>query len=263
MLALRDLQFGFRNAVLQRDAGLLLSVVEGAGVAPAGRIAVYRSNVFHNYTEALRAVYPVVERLVGEDFFAGAARKYIVAYPSTSGDIQDYGQRFGEFLESFAPAASLPYLGEVARLEWLWHECFHGAEHAPLSLERLGDIAEESLDMLSFTLHPACRLLASRYPIGKIWSVNQPDWQGATDVDIEADGAARLLLRRDGFAVSIEPLGEGEFEFMLALAHGEPLIRACERTHLLAPRLEIGTLLRRLVANCVLVDFAIADSNDL
>lgn len=259
MLALHELQFAFADALVHRDADALASVVAGDGVSPARRIDVYRSNLFHNYSEALRAVYPVVERLVGEDFFAATARKYIVAHRSTSGDLHDYGQAFGEFLDGFAPARALPYLGDVARLEWLWHECFHGAEHPPLSLERLERVADQSLVSLRFRLHPACRLLASRYPVGKIWSVNQPDWQGASDVDLDYHGQARLLLRRDGFAVSIESLEASEFEMLLALANNEPLVRACERARAVDPDFALAVFLQRLVRGGVLVDFDIPD----
>lgn len=256
MLALRELQRAFRDSLVLGHSMAALSVVVGAGVSPARRIDVYRNNVFHNYTEALRAVYPVVERLVGEAFFAGAARKYIVAYPSASGDLHDYGLAFGAFLDAFPPAATLPYLGDVARLEWLWHECFHGAEHSPLSLERLGRIADEAVDSLRFRLHPACRLLASRYPVGKIWAVNQAEWPAATDVDLHKDGAARLLLRRDGFAIVIESLSEAEFELLRSLANGEPLVCGCERAGATDTGFELGPFLKRLVEAGVLVDFS-------
>lgn len=260
MLALRELQFAFCDALLHGEVGAILSCVRARGVAPARRIAVYRNNVFNNYSEAMRAVYPVVECLVGEDFFAGAARKYIVAHPSSSGDLHDFGHRFGEFLDSFAPAAALPYLGDVARLEWFWHECFHAAEHPPLSLERLGSVPNESLDALRFKIHPACRLLASRYPVGKIWSVNQPDWQGARNVDLEADGGARLLIRRDAYAVVIEQLGDGEFEMLLTLARGEPLAWACELAAAVDASFELGPFLRRQVESGAIVDFTISPS---
>lgn len=256
MLALRDLQFAFRDALLHGDTGAMVLSVRASGVAPARRVDVYRNNVFHNYSEALRAVYPVVERLVGQAFFAGAAREYILAHSSVSGDLHDFGHEFGEFLDSFPPAETLPYLGDVARLEWFWHESFHASEHPPLSLERLGSVASESLDSLRLVLHPACRLLASRYPVGKIWQVSQPDWPAAKDVDLEADGGANLLIRRDGFAVVIEPLADGEFEMLRAIASREPLVRACEIANAADPEFELGSFLRRMVDSGAIVDFA-------
>ncbi len=259
MLGLRELQSAFRAALLHGEADAIRPLVRAGSVAPARRIAVYRNNVMHNYCEALRAVYPVVERLVGEAFFAAAGRKYIVAHPSRSGDLHDYGQELGNFLDGFEPAASLPYLGDVARLEWLWHECFHAAEHPPLALERLAGVASESLDALRMHLHPACRLLASRYPVGRIWSVNQPDWSAPTNVDLVADGDARLLLRRDGFTVVIESLCAGEFEMLRALARGESLLGACEQALAVEPKFELGSILPGLVERCVLVDFDLVE----
>lgn len=255
MLALRELQSAFRQAIFHGGDDVLLAYVQGSGVAPARRVAVYRGNVLHNYSEALRAVYPVVERLVGEAFFVGAGREYIVTHPSRSGDLHDYGDKFGEFLDSFEHAAILPYLGDVARLEWLWHECFHAAEQPPLSLQRLAGVANDSLDTLCLHLHPACRLLASRYPVSKIWFVNQPDWHGAKDVDLNTDGDSRLLLRRDGFAVVIEDLGVGEFEMLLALARGEPLVGACTKAGAADRGCDPVSFLQRMLGYGVLVGF--------
>ena len=258
MLALRELQAGFRDALLNRSEEGVLHCVRSNGVAPSRRLAAYRNNVFHNYCEALRAVYPVVERLVGEDFLSAAAACYIATHPSISGDLHDYGRDFGAFLEGFGPAAALPYLGDVARLEWLWHECFHAAEHPPLSLQALAAVAEESPDALRFRLHPACRFLASPYPVGKIWSVNQPEWAGDRCVDIEADGCARLLLRRDGFAVVIESLGDGDFAMLLALRDGTALGPACERACAADAQFDLSAFLQRQVQSRVIVDFAVS-----
>ncbi len=259
MLALRELQSGFRVALLHGETDAILLAVRAAGVAPSRRVATYRNNLMHNYCEALRAVYPVIERLVGEAFFAAAARQYIVTHPSRSGDLHDFGHELGGFLDGFEPAAALPYLGDVARLEWLWHECFHSAEHSPLALDRLAGVATDSLDALRMHLHPACRLLASPYPVGKIWSVNQPDWSAPTNVDLATDGAARLLLRRNNFAVVIESLGEGEFELLCALSRGEPLLRACEQALAAEPDFDFGSILPGLVERCVLVDFDVVE----
>lgn len=259
MLALRELQSGFRAALLHGNADAILPAVRATGVSPSRRVAVYRNNLMHNYCEALRAVYPVVERLVGDAFFAAAARKYIVTHASRSGDLHDYGGEFGVFLDGFEPASALRYLGDVARLEWLWHECFHAAEHSPLPLDRLAGVATDSLDALRMHLHPACRLLASPYPVGKIWAVNQPDWFAPAEVDLASDDAARLLLRRDGFAVVIESLGAGEFGLLRALSRGEPLLGACEQALAAEPDFDLGSVLPGLVERCVLVNFDVLD----
>src|SRR5512134_2655165 len=137
-------------------------------MVPGARLAIYRNNVVHNYCEALRAVFPVVERLVGEEFFGHAARRYALACPSRSGDIQAFGESFPEFLAALPGAAGLPYLRDTARLEWLVHEAFHAAEHPGVDLELLAGVPAERYPELRFALHPSCRLLASPYPVHRI-----------------------------------------------------------------------------------------------
>src|SRR2546423_667622 len=75
---------------------------------------VYRRNVLANLRGALAATYPVVARLVGSAFFDEAARRYALACPSASGDLNDYGASFADFLERYEQARSLAYLPDVA-----------------------------------------------------------------------------------------------------------------------------------------------------
>jgi hypothetical protein len=96
MSKLRELQLDFVDAVLARnDQAIAAHLSVHAGTAES-RLAIYRSNTYSNLRAALRDVYPVIVRLVGDDFFAHAASAFIRAHPSTSGDLNDYGDGFGE-----------------------------------------------------------------------------------------------------------------------------------------------------------------------
>ena len=69
----------------------------------------------------------MVEKLVGEGFFRYAASQFIRQYPSKSGDLNEFGYEFPEFLETFEPAAKLNYLPDVARLELAYHEAYYAS----------------------------------------------------------------------------------------------------------------------------------------
>ena len=94
----------------------------------AERLAIYRRAVFANYRNALGATYPVVKKLVGEPFFHAAVDAFVLAHPSVSGDLNVYGGEFGAFLAGYGPAAALPYLPDVARLEWAMDEASRAAD---------------------------------------------------------------------------------------------------------------------------------------
>jgi hypothetical protein len=256
MPSLREFQTAFRDGIFGTADNQATAFIRADGAAPEDRLAIYRNNIFHNYHEALRAVYPVVERLVGEEFFRRAAHEYILRHPSFSNDVHCYGGQLGVFLAGFAPARDLLYLADVARLEWLWHECFHGAEHGPLAIERLAGVPESSYEALHFDLHPACRLLASPYPVHRIWEVNQPEYEGEPAVDLAA-GGVRLLLRRDAGGIILETLSVGDDAMLRALGEGSAVGEAARRAVAADSGFDLGQFLRHCVTNCVLVDFRV------
>ncbi|MFC0402358.1 DNA-binding domain-containing protein [Paraburkholderia rhizosphaerae] len=254
MHSLHDLQAAFARAVLEQDpSGIDWTV---CGDDRQDRLAVYIGNTHHNLREALRAVYPVVDRLVGEPFFDYAANRYIRDHPSQSGDIQRFGDSFPAFLDHFPPVASLSYLADTATLEWLVHEVFHAADHAPLPLSELSSLASAKCSTLRFRLHPACRLLASPFPVLRIWQVNQPGSQSDESIDASA-GGDRLLVQRAGFAVNIQALAAGEFAMLQALREGQTVDDAYELALRQAPAFALGEFIERRILDSTIVGFAL------
>lgn len=255
MPSLPELQAAFAAALVEGSDAALLAHVVADRIAPAERLAVYRNNLRHNFREALRAVYPVVERLVGPAFFDHAADRYTGAHPSTSGDIHAFGARFADFLGAFAPAAGLPYLPDVARLEWAMHEVFHAVAPPPFPLERLAAVPPAAHGALRFTLSPTSRLLASPWPIHRVWALNQPEAVWDASFDLHAGGVA-LLVRRSGFALELEPLPAAEFAMLARLARGQPLGAALAAVHRSAPEFDLGVFLQRHLLTATLCDFS-------
>jgi hypothetical protein len=253
-MLLHDLQAAFAAAVSGNDNGSLASHILSGGVDQEQRLAVYRNNMRHNFREALRAVYPVVERLVGERFFNHAADRYMAIYPSLSGDIHRFGGSFPEFLSGFPAAAQLAYLPDTARLEWAMHEVFHASDHAPLALDELGQLPQASYADLRFTLHPACRLLSSPFPVHRIWELNQPsrEWEGT--VDIGGEGAL-LLIRRRGFEVEVMSLEAAEFAMLRALSEGYAVGAAYESALRADEGFELARFILRHVVQQTIVGF--------
>lgn len=148
-----------QSVLAQAQTGFIERIVT-TGLSRGRHLAIYRNNVFSNFREVLRAVYPVVERLVGESFFNYAADRFIRLYPSTSGGLHRFGGDFAEFLASFPPAADLVYLPDTARLEWLGLGSFViEALRNRLALEHLYQVSA-LYPLLALILNP--RLLSSR-----------------------------------------------------------------------------------------------------
>lgn len=259
MLSLPELQNAFAHALIERDGQALAGWIRsGHGLDAEARIDVYRTNVFGNYRMALREVYPVVLALVGGAFFNRAAEDYVLHHASRSGDLNDFGGAFGDFLAGWVPAAQLVYLPDVARLEWAIERVFHAADAPPLDLHALGKVPQPALPKLRFKLHPASRIVRSLYPILRIWRVNQPGFSGDQAVHLDAGGEDLLVIRR-GTAVDIERLSPGELALIEALAAGLPLGQAHASVQEAEAGLDLAALLQRHILGGTLIAFRAHD----
>ncbi|SMY09474.1 HvfC/BufC N-terminal domain-containing protein [Flavimaricola marinus] len=161
---------------------------------PAGkRFDVYRNNVNASLIEALEQGFPVIYKLVGRDFFRAMAAVYLRAHPPTSPLMMHYGAEMAGFLETFPPAAALPYLPDIARLECAIRRAYHAADATPIAGTALAEVAPDALPQVRFRFAPAVQIIASAYPIHGIWRANS-DAGGPAPV---AEAQAVLVARPD------------------------------------------------------------------
>lgn len=190
------------------------------GRAGAPGMDVYRGNVFGNWSLALSGAYPIVRKIVGEEFFRGLAREYARSHPSASGDLNEYGTQLAAFVSDFPHTRDLPYLPDVARMEWLAHRAYYAADAAAFSLDAVGELSRP-------TLTPACALLTSEWPLSRIWTVHQDDYEGEIEVDLGA-GAERILVHRPKWRAQVRSLAPGDYRFLDMARCGATLGEALE-----------------------------------
>ena len=171
--SLERLQADFSAALLEPAA---LPALSDALLdrATGDRLALYRGNIATACQHALALAYPVVRALVGAVFFAELAIDYARQYPSVSGDLNRFGASLAAFVATSPQAQALPYLGDVAALEWAVHLAQRAADAKRLSSERVAALRPEQLLAARFELHPSCSWQTSPYPIASIWLAHQP-----------------------------------------------------------------------------------------
>lgn len=249
MSSLRELQQAFADGLLATDGRAPACALAGDGAA---RFAIYRRAMFANYHNALAATYPAVQRLLGASRFRAATGAYVRAHPSRGGDLNVYGDTFGDFLDEGAAELGLPYLPDVARLEWAIDEASRATDfdRAPEALlAALSGVPASRLPSVRLRLAPSCRLLESIYPVLRIW--RDDDAEPAPDASARAANSAdRLLVRRDGSgAVIVERLGPGEFAWLATLHAGRTLAAAIDAAQLSDPGFELGAALHAHIGN--------------
>ena len=251
-----DLQARFAAALGDRAAiSAATPQFEGEATTVERRIALYRGNVLAARTKALQAAYPVLAKIVGEEFFAGLAREYMQAHPSTSGDLNGFGAELGSFLAGFAPAAELPYLPDVARMEWALHSAHYAADHPPFDLARFAAVPTDKHAGLRFDFHPAVTLLQSDYPLARIWQVHQDDYSGEFSVDFDG-GPYFVVVQRPRWRAEARDIDAAGFAFLHELKRGESLGAAVEAAFAQRPDFDLGGALQDALAQHLLIDCA-------
>lgn len=251
MPAFADTLEAFAQAVVA--GGALPPGATAPRYAPDAALAAYRNNYRGNLQQALAGTYPVIMQVVGEAFFRPLAARFIDAHPSRSGNLHDYGAALGPFLEDFAPARSLPYLPDLARLEWACHRAWFAPDAASPDWARLATLPPESCDGLVFPLHPAAALLASAHPVGAIWHAHQPGAPADFHIDLD-QGPCHLLVHREGLVVAATALDPAEHAWLSRIALGLTLTGATAGTLADHPDFNPSTLLPLLQTPGVLAD---------
>ena len=249
-LSLSEFQDQFISQLYGNGQGTLPNISEQTG------FGVYRNTVIKAAVDALRANFPTIERLVGHQWFQAAAIRYAKQSPPSDPRLLFYGAEFPDFLDTFEQANTLPYLGDVARLDLLWIAVHSATEESGFDIGTFGNLDEQTL--LSTRLKPkqsARWIWCASHPAYTLWDVNRAQSEVPTSLDWQGEGA---LLTRNAGQVIWRPLSVGGCAFLDGCAARLPLGRAAELALDKEPDLDLNTLLVHLItANT----FAAAESN--
>lgn len=237
-------QAEFLSALLDAECPAPDGVLGPSGRPAGKRFDVYRNNVVVSLTEALETGFPVVRKLVGDAFFGAMAGVFLRAHPPSSPVLSRYGEALPGFLKSFPPAASLPYLPDVARLELALRHAYHAADPTPFDAEALSNLPPDELMSATLSLAPAVQVVASPWPIHGIWRAN-------TDADAPPPGAGAqtVLVTRPGFDPVATVLDPAAAVFVEALLAGSGLGAAAETANETDPAFDLSQILGLLLAH--------------
>lgn len=212
----------FTKALLDPEQPCPPGLTTWNGSDPARRFAVYRNNVIVSLVDALVDTFAVTQELVGETFFRAMARVFAYASPPTSRLLAFYGETFPDFIERFPPAAGVPYLADVARLEFLRVCAYHAADVTPVRTEDIATVLanEENLPHLNLAIHPSVGVLDSTAAVVSLWAAHQ----GLCNLDaVVPDVPETALVLRDGLDVEVMEIPRASGVFIEALKRGETL----------------------------------------
>ncbi|MEM8571435.1 MAG: DNA-binding domain-containing protein [Pseudomonadota bacterium] len=215
----KTLEASLAEALLAPDAP------DPKAVKTARRFAVYRNNVAVGLIDALAATYPACLALVGEVFFRAAAREFALSHPPRSPILIEWGGDFPDWISAFPPAAGVPYLGDVARLEWAWNRAYNSAEAAPIDISELAAVSPERVSECRLQFHPSFTVVASNYPVVSLWA-QTTERVPKTELDLSRPETALIVRPQD--VVDVRQVDPGTAAFLQCLATGGTIAEAAE-----------------------------------
>lgn len=224
---------------------------------PTPRFAVYRNNIVVSLVDALAATFGVCSELVGETFFRSMARVFVAAHPPRSRVLTFYGREFPAFIETFAPAASVPFLADVARLEILRLEAFHAADVAPLGAEEIAGVLSDParLPGLRIDAHPSVAVLQSRFAVFSLWA-------GLALDRVDPIQPQSVLVVRAGLDVQCVSVEPATGVFIDRFIHGATLAQAQQDALASEPDFDLVTALTVLLRWQIITNLCPGDHHE-
>lgn len=242
MLPLDDLQRLFCNALRtpDRPSPVLLGELLDDGLAEQ-RFNIYRNNFVVLNGDALGEMYPVIQQLVGEEAFRFLATRYVREFPPPERTLLLYGEQFAGFLAGLPELAALPYLADVAQLEFAWTDAYHAPDARPLSQRQVSAILPDAFSRVRLRPHPGLHCIRSPYPLFRIWQSNQPD---SPEERISLDqGSCNVLVTRPEVEVQVREIPDAEALLLLELKRGATLESAFEAARRIDSDLDLASYL--------------------
>ncbi|MBG0796568.1 putative DNA-binding domain-containing protein [Methylocystis sp. L43] len=248
-------QSAFVRALLDPELPPPNGVEASHGFAPERRFAIYRNNVCVGLVDALAERFPICLQLVGDEFFRAMAQCYVRERLPRTPMLFEYGDAFATFVSDFEPARALPYLPDVARLEYAVGQAYHAADAAPLPLELIRALPLDRLESATAVLHPSTHVVASAYPIVSIWRRHMSDDE-MTPVELEHSEEA--LVTRPELAINVSTLPCGGSAFVDVLRNGRTFGEAMNAATAVAADFKLTDCLRELILTGAFVALSVA-----
>ncbi|MCF6318176.1 MAG: DNA-binding domain-containing protein [Proteobacteria bacterium] len=217
-----------------------LSLFEDNHISVIDRLKVYHNNVVGSLSDALHMTFPLIEKLVGKDFFKAMSSEFIFDNPPKGASLYQYGAGFDHFIKEYEAAKSLPYLPDMAIFEWAMNTAYYAPDDTPLAGDALSHIPPENLGETLLRLRVSATLMQSRFPILQIRDFCL-DEDGTEKPDMNANHHTKLLITRPALEVNILPLEQDEFMILELLDRNKCLGTAVEQTMEAFPEFDFST----------------------
>lgn len=203
MTALRDIQAAFLHDIYTGER-TSLTYLDSKTASP-GRLDIYENNTVLGLMDILGNAFPVVKKIVGEEFFKTIARHYIKNNAQPSGNRHTFGSELAAFLTDFEPKVTPIYVSDVAALEWAYFQAALADDATPFDFEALS-LSLSTDPAFSLSVHPSVFIVSQHFNALDIWQEHQKEDIGL--IRLNAKPHQIIVWRGPEDAVFMRPVSE-------------------------------------------------------
>lgn len=212
-------------------------------------LAIHKTTIEVGLGQTLTNVFPVLRRVVGFPTFTVLVSEFIAAAPPRHPVLSTYGRDFPAFVAMQPIAATLPYLQDLARVEWARQEAYFAADAPILDAGRLDTENADALSILHLRLHPATRMVSSSFPVHRIWRLNQADIEDKDIPAVDMTAGEHVIVTRPYREIVTRAVSLADATLVRAMAEGASLGAAVDAAFARAPDFDVMQALAGHFAN--------------
>ena len=213
------------GAEASQAAAELLALNPQLNTSGQERLSVYAGGYLARMREALAEIYEAVHQVLGDAAFTQLTQAYVQHHPSQDYNLNFIGRHLPTFLMKASITSELPFLPDLATLEWLVCIAFHAFEQSPIDPTDLASLSLEDWACARLCFQPSVGVVASAWPIRDIWDVRK---QPREHVNIPLlNRPQQVLVFRQGLQVRCELIEPAQSAVLQQLLAGRLLEQAC------------------------------------
>jgi hypothetical protein len=198
---------------------------------PEQLINIYRNNFVISLRELLENLFPVTQALVGSEYFTHTSRQFINDCPLKEPHLNHYGGYFVSFIEGLKALEHMPFVAQMAQLEWHLDRISHIYHQPNFDFDGLTQINEDQHLNIHFHLAETCYLQTSSMDLIALHKdFSEPkntSLQGETKETNYQQQSYILVLQNHQGKSALMPTSQQHFAWLTGLKNGLTLAQLC------------------------------------
>ena len=208
----------------------LPSLLVKSHFSPEQLINIYRNNFVISLRELLEQLFPVTQALVGNEYFTQTSRQFINDCPLKEPHLNHYGGTFVSFLEGLKTLEHMPFVAQMAELEWHLDRISHIYHEPNFDFDGLAKIGEDQYLNIHFILADTCHLQASSMDLIALHKdLSEPKTTNPSTQEANYQQQSYILVLQNHQGESaLMPINHQHWTWLTGLQNGFTLAQLCD-----------------------------------